>query len=62
MSDLKNKSRNNLATKVSIQGDLSAVKTPLFPAFLNLIKNGWIKAYENGTDNEIQFSDAKQKD
>lgn len=58
---LKNKSKNTLATKVSIEGDLNNVKSKTFPAILNILKNGWIKAYQEKVDDEVEFKDVKKK-
>nr|WP_298998110.1 DUF748 domain-containing protein [uncultured Allomuricauda sp.] len=58
---LKNKSENTLATKVPIEGDLNDVKSKTFPAVLNILKNGWIKAYSEKVDDEVEFKDVKKE-
>ncbi len=58
---LKNKGNNTLATKVPIKGDLNKVQGKAWPTIFNLVKNGWIKAFVNKTDNEINFKDAVEE-
>ncbi|MAQ75081.1 MAG: hypothetical protein CL613_01960 [Aquimarina sp.] len=55
---LKNHKKDSLATKVPIEGDLSKTKAKILPTVLNIFKNGWIKAFENTTDQSIDFEDA----
>ena len=59
---LKNKTNNTLATKVELQGDLNNVESKVWPTIFNVIKNGWISAFKNTIDNEVDFEDAKNKD
>ncbi len=58
---LKNKSKNTLVTKVPIEGDLNDVKSKTFPAVLNIIKNGWIKAFQEKVDDEIDFKQVQNQ-
>ncbi|WP_010521502.1 DUF748 domain-containing protein [Aquimarina agarivorans] len=57
---VKNQKENTIATKVPIEGDLSNVKTKIFPTITNIFKNAWIKAYENISDESIEFKDASK--
>ncbi len=58
---LKNQGNNTLATKVPIQGDLNQVKSKVWPTVLNILKNAWIKAYQDTVDNEVSFKDAEKE-
>ncbi|WP_340065669.1 DUF748 domain-containing protein [Ascidiimonas aurantiaca] len=53
----KNKSKNTLATKIPFEGNLNKVKTKTFPSIINIVKNGWIRAYEGKIDNDVKFED-----
>ena len=55
---LKNKGNNTLATKVPIEGDLTSVKTKVWPTVWGMFKNGWIKAFKGIIDDDISFKDA----
>ncbi|WP_445731401.1 DUF748 domain-containing protein [Mariniflexile sp.] len=56
---LKNKKNNTLATKIEFKGDLNNVKSKLWPTIFNVVKNGWISAFKNTVDNDVDFEDAK---
>ena len=58
---LKNQSNNTLATKVPIEGDLTAIKTKILPTVFNTFKNAWITAFKGTTDDEVTFEDAERK-
>ncbi len=58
---LKNKGNNTLATKVPIEGDLNQVEGKVWPTIFNIVKNGWIKAFKNQTEGNIEFEDAVEK-
>lgn len=57
---LKNHKENTLATKVPIEGDLNDVKTKTWPTVLNIFKNGWIEAFKNMVDDDIDFKDVQK--
>ena len=56
---LKNHRENSVATRVPIEGDLSDLKTPFWPAFTGIMKNAWIKAFTQQVDEDIEFEDAE---
>jgi len=58
---IKNQKQDTLATKVPFEGDLSNVKTKIFPTIKNVLKNAWIKAYKEVSDNTIEFKDASSQ-
>lgn len=58
---LKNQGNNTLATKVPIEGDLSAVESKVWPTVFNIFKNAWITAYKGTVDDEVNFQDAENQ-
>lgn len=58
---LKNKGNNTLATNVPLEGDLNNVEGKVWPTIFNTIKNGWVKAFENQVDGNVEFEDAIDK-
>ncbi|SHJ11019.1 protein of unknown function [Aquimarina spongiae] len=58
---LKNHKKDSLATKVPLQGNLNNVKTSSWNAILNIFKNAWIKAFENVTDDSINFENVQKE-
>ena len=59
---LKNQRKGTLATKVPFEGDLSTIKTNSLGAVFNTIKNAWIQAYQNVTDDTINFESTAEED
>ncbi|GAA3515657.1 hypothetical protein GCM10022393_32010 [Aquimarina addita] len=59
---LKNQKNNTLATKVPLEGDLSNVKTKIWPSITNIFKNAWIQAFKNVVDDDIEFEDIKSSE
>ena len=57
---LKNKSTDILATKVPFEGNLEAVEAGVWPTVINIFKNGWIQAFQENVDEDIEFKDALQ--
>ncbi|TYP72297.1 DUF748 domain-containing protein [Aquimarina intermedia] len=57
---LKNQKQNTIATRVPIEGDLTKVKASAWSTFFNIIKNGWIKAYQGDVDKNINYEDAER--
>lgn len=55
---LKNQSTDTLASKVPIEGDLTNIETSIWPAISNIIKNGWIKAFSQAVDEDVNYQDA----
>ncbi len=55
---LKNQGTDTLATKVPIEGDLNNVEAGVWPTVFNIFKNGWIKAFKDQVDNDINYKDA----
>lgn len=57
---LKNKETNTLATKVPLEGNLDNVEAGVWPTVINIFKNGWIQAFQENVDQDIEFNDAIQ--
>jgi Domain of Unknown Function (DUF748) len=58
---LKNKRKDSFATKVPIEGDLNDPNLNIWTLIKNIFRNGFIKPFSNEVDNDIQFSDAREK-
>ncbi|GAA4271974.1 DUF748 domain-containing protein [Aquimarina gracilis] len=56
---LKNHKKDTLATKVPLEGDLNNVESDIWDTIINIFKNAWFDAFENMTDNSIDFEDAQ---
>ena len=55
---LKNQGTDTLATKVPIEGDLNNLEAGVWPTVFNIFKNGWIKAFKDKVDDDINYKDA----
>lgn len=55
---LKNQGTDTLATKVPIEGDLHDVEAGVWPTVFNIVKNGWVKAFTDDVDGDINYKDA----
>ncbi|WP_026451889.1 DUF748 domain-containing protein [Aequorivita capsosiphonis] len=55
---LKNQGTDTVATKVPIEGDLNNVDAGVWPTVLGIFKNGWIKAFTDQVDDDINYKDA----
>lgn len=55
---LKNQGTDTLATKVPIEGDLNNLDAGIWSTVFNIFKNGWIKAFTEDVDEEINYKDA----
>ncbi|QCW98626.1 DUF748 domain-containing protein [Aggregatimonas sangjinii] len=58
---LKNQKTDTLATKIPLEGDLTQVKSKVFPAIFNIFKNAWISGFKGIVDDEVEFEDATQE-
>ena len=54
----KNHGTDTLATRAPLEGDLSQVDTGVLTTVLNILKNGWIQAFNPEVDQDIEFGDA----
>jgi len=57
----KNQSTDKVATKIPFEGDLDNVETGAWQIFLNILKNAWVKAFQDNIDDDIEFSDVQNK-
>ena len=55
---LKNQGTDTLATKVPIEGDLNNLEAGIWPTVFNIFKNGWVKAFKDKVDGDIDYKDA----
>jgi len=51
----RNQSNKVIATKIPLEGDLSNVSTNVWLTVGSVIKNAWIKAFENNVDDTIDY-------
>jgi hypothetical protein len=58
----KNHPKDQFATKVPIEGDLNNIKPGIINALINIIHNGFIKAYDSSFDNTVTFGHSKEKE
>jgi hypothetical protein len=57
----KNQSTDKVATKIPFEGDLDNVEAGAWQTFVNILKNAWVKAFQDNIDEDIDFSDVKDK-
>lgn len=58
---LKNHATETLATRAPLEGDLSQVDTGVWATVMNILKNGWIQAFNPEVDQDTEFQDAVQQ-
>ncbi|MEI9945285.1 MAG: DUF748 domain-containing protein [Chitinophagaceae bacterium] len=54
---LKNKGKDSFATKIPVEGDLNDPNINIWQLIGNIFRNGFIKAFQNQVDEDIQFGD-----
>jgi len=59
---LKNKGKNQFATQVPLEGRVDNVDTNVWRTILNVLKNGFIKAFSKSIDQSVEFEDAARVD
>lgn len=57
----KNQSTDKVATKIPFEGDLNNVEAGAWQTFVNILKNAWVKAFQENIDEDIEFSDVKEE-
>lgn len=55
----KNQRKDQFATKVPMEGKISQVDTPFWPALWNIFSNAFVHAFENNTDGTISISSSQ---
>lgn len=58
---LKNQGTDTLATKAPVEGDLNNLEAGVWPTVFNIFKNGWVKAFKDDIDGDINYKDAFKK-
>jgi hypothetical protein len=59
---LKNQRKNQLATKVPLEGHIAKVNTPFLPTLWGIFSNAFVHAFENSTDGSISIASAAKQD
>jgi hypothetical protein len=57
----KNQSTDKVATKIPFEGDLNNVDAGVWETFVNIVRNAWVKAFQDNIDEDIEFSDLKEE-
>lgn len=57
----KNQSTDKVATKIPIEGDLDNVEAGAWQTFVNIVRNAWVKAFQENIDEDIEFSDVQKE-
>lgn len=61
VSVVKNHPKDRLATKIPLKGDVNRPEKFTWTAIVNVLKNGFIKAFDKDVDGSINIEDAKTK-
>ncbi|HEX9980663.1 MAG TPA: DUF748 domain-containing protein [Flavobacterium sp.] len=61
VSIVKNHPKDRLATKVPIKGDVNGPEKFTWTAIINVLKNGFVKAFDKDVEGSIDINDAKSK-
>ena len=56
----KNQSTDKVATKIPFEGNLDNVEAGAWQTFVNILKNAWVKAFQENIDEDIDFSDVQK--
>jgi len=59
---LKNQKTDTIATKIPLEGNLNDVNANSWIAFINILSNAWIGAFNEVIDKDIEFKDAFNED
>ncbi|MBS7229417.1 DUF748 domain-containing protein [Flavobacterium psychroterrae] len=54
-----NQPKDRLATKIPLKGDVNGAEKFTWTAIINILKNGFIKAFDKDVEGSIDFNDAK---
>ena len=57
----KNQSTDKVATKIPFEGNLDNVEAGAWQTFVNILKNAWVKAFQENIDEDIDFSDVQKE-
>jgi len=55
---LKNQKTDTLAVKAPLEGDLNNIKASIWPTIGSIFRNAFIKAFQSGVDDEVEYQDA----
>ncbi|RZJ66307.1 MAG: DUF748 domain-containing protein [Flavobacterium sp.] len=59
VSVVKNHPKDRLATKVPLKGDVNSNESFTWTAIVNILKNGFVKAFDKDVEGSIDINDAK---
>jgi hypothetical protein len=54
----KNQKKNQLATRMPLEGNLENLDVAFWPAVWNIFRNAFVSAFKLNTDNTVEFTDA----
>ena len=57
---LENQRKDQVATKIPLQGDVSDVSVDIWTTIFGVLRNAYIEAFEKKFDNDVTFQDAVQ--
>lgn len=57
---LKNQKTDTFAVKAPLEGDLNNIQTGVVPMVMSIFRNAFVKAFQIGVDEEIEYQDAFQ--
>jgi hypothetical protein len=57
----ENQEKNQFATRVPLEGKISEVQSPFWPALWNIFRNAFVKAFERNTDGTVTIAAGKEK-
>ena len=58
---VKNKPKDRLATRIPIKGNVKGTEPFTWTLIVNVLKNGFIKAFDGNIEGSIDFNDAKSE-
>ncbi len=58
---VKNKPKDRLATRIPLKGDVKGTEPFTWELIVNVLRNGFIKAFDNNIEGSIDFNDAKSE-
>jgi hypothetical protein len=56
----ENQPKNQFATRVSLEGEISSVESSFWPVLWNIFRNAFVEAFDQNTDNTITLASAQE--
>jgi hypothetical protein len=57
----ENQKKNQFATRVPLEGEISEVESPFWPTLWNIFRNAFVKAFERNTEGSVTIATGKEK-